>query len=125
MVFYQGISVVNPLLLWGAGAVAVPVVIHLLAKRRFRIVDWAAMEFLIGAHKRNRRRIRMEHLILLLLRCLIVVLISLLVARLLVGGGDLFGGSRVEHVFVLDDSPSMGARGGGGAVGGECFRKSR
>jgi len=117
MVLYQGISVVNPLLLWGVSAVAVPVVIHLLSKRRFKVINWAAMEFLIGAHKRNRRRIRMEHLILLLLRCLIVILISLLVARLLVGG-DLLGGSRVEYVFVLDDSPSMGARSDGGSGDG-------
>lgn len=40
----------NPWLL-GAGAILVasPIIIHLLNKRRFRIVDWAAMDFLLEA----------------------------------------------------------------------------
>ena len=59
-----------------------PILIHLLNKRKFKIVDWAAMDFLLDADKKNRRRIRLENLILLLsLRCLAVLLIGLLLAR--------------------------------------------
>ena len=47
---------VNPWLL-GAGAalIAAPIIIHLLNKRKFRIIDWAAMDFLLEADQRNRR----------------------------------------------------------------------
>ena len=40
-------------MLWGLFAVSVPIIIHLLNKRRFKVVDWAAMEFLFDADKRN------------------------------------------------------------------------
>lgn len=110
---FLGLSAANPLLLWGAALVAAPILIHLLSKRKFRVVEWAAMEFLLDANQRNRRRIQLEHLLLLLLRCLAIILLSLLVARLFPADG-LFGGSgggRVERIFVLDNSPSMGGRG--------------
>ena len=76
-----GLSAVHPLLLWGALAIAAPIIIHLLNKRKFRLIDWAAMDFLLEADRRNRRRVRLENLILLLLRCLAVALIAFLVAR--------------------------------------------
>ncbi len=96
----------------GAGAMAVPILIHLLARRRFKRIRWAAMEFLIDAERRNRRRIRMEEWILLALRCLAVLLLGLLVARPFVSPGALasaWGGSRrTERILVIDDSFSMG-----------------
>ena len=39
-----------------AGAVAVPIVIHLLNRKRFRVITWAAMRFLLNAQKKNARR---------------------------------------------------------------------
>mgnify|MGYP001292532921 CR=1 FL=1 len=47
----------NPWML-GLGGLAVlsPILIHLLNKRRFKIVNWAAMDFLFEAEKKNRRR---------------------------------------------------------------------
>jgi hypothetical protein len=96
----------------GAGAMAVPILIHLLARRRFKRIRWAAMEFLIDAERRNRRRIRMEEWILLALRCLAVLLLGLLVARPFVSPGALasaWGGSRrTERILLIDDSFSMG-----------------
>lgn len=101
----------NPWLLLGAGAVASPIIIHLLAKRRFRVVYWAAMDFLFDADKRNRRRVQLEHLILLLLRCLAMLLIAFLLARPFLSTGNLpvvtNAGTVFEHIFVLDDSASM------------------
>ncbi len=65
----------------GAAAMAAPILIHLLSRRRFKRIRWAAMDFLIDAERRNRRRIRMEDWILLALRCLGVFLIGLMLAR--------------------------------------------
>ena len=113
---------VSPALFWGGtAAVAAPILIHLLARRRFKRLRWAAMEFLIDAERRNRRRMRFEEWILLALRCLAVVLIALIVARPFLriadaahAVGGLFAGwtqtAPTERVFILDDSYSMGYR---------------
>ncbi len=117
---WLGLGAVNNALLWGSALVAAPILIHLLSRRRFRTVEWAAMAFLLDAERRNRRRIRLEHLLLLLLRCLIILLIALLVARVFLEPTGLAArvaaGGRVEHVVLLDDSPSMEARAGAGTV---------
>src|SRR5437588_11986087 len=65
----------------GAALVSAPIIIHLINRMRFRRVRWAAMEFLLKSQKRNRRRLIIEQLILLALRCLLVLLVGLLVAR--------------------------------------------
>jgi hypothetical protein len=96
----------------GAAAVSVPILIHLLARRRFKRIRWAAIEFLIDAEKRNRRRVRIEELILLALRCAAVLLVGLLIARPFFaprGLAAILGGpEHTERIIVLDDSFSMG-----------------
>mgnify|MGYP000719331483 CR=1 FL=1 len=54
-----------------------PILIHLLSRRRWRVIRWAAMEFLLRAMRKQRRRLRLENFLLILLRtaaivCLIV-----------------------------------------------------
>ena len=44
---------------------SVPIIIHILNRRRFKIVNWAAMEFLLRALRKNRRRLRFEQWLLL------------------------------------------------------------
>lgn len=89
---------------------AVPILIHLLNRRRFRRVVWAAMGFLAAAQRRSARRVRIEQLILLAVRVLVMVLIALAVARPLLGPGAAAGMGHVSchRVIVLDDSYSMG-----------------
>src|SRR5687767_15897758 len=107
---------VNPwLFVFGALAVSVPIIIHLLNRRKFRIVDWAAMDFLLEADKKNRRRIRLENLLLLLLRCLAVLLIGLLLARPFLPTNvtaGLIDAGQFERIVLLDDSLSMQAQAG-------------
>jgi len=107
------LSFVTPALFYaGAAAVAAPILIHLFARRRFQRIRWAAMDFLLDAERRNRRRVRLEEWILLALRCLAVFFIALLLARPFVsptGIAAAWGGSaRTERVILLDDSFSMG-----------------
>lgn len=101
----------SPMML-GAGALAVasPILIHLLNKRRFKIVRWAAMDFLLDANKKNRRRVQLENFIILALRCLAMLLIGLLLARPFLPNAlvDILQNTkRFERIVVLDDSPSM------------------
>ena len=95
----------------GSAAVSIPIIIHLLAKRRFKRVRWAAIDFLILAEKENRRRINIQQLILLILRCLAIFLLGLLLARPYMrpmGLAGVFGTEAPRHrVFILDDSFSM------------------
>ncbi|MFQ5506452.1 MAG: BatA domain-containing protein, partial [Planctomycetota bacterium] len=93
-----------------AGLFSVPLIIHLLNKRRFQVVPWAAMEFLLNAYKRNRRRLRLESLLLLLLRCMIPVLLALAVARPRLSVPEDLPLTKAwqHHIVVLDRSYSMG-----------------
>ncbi len=102
----------------GAGLAAVPILIHLLNRRRFRRVVWAAMEWLLAAQRKNARRIRIEQLLLLAVRCLIMLLIAMAIARPFLGRlglASLFGQDRTVRVYVIDDSYSM-THGAGGTT---------
>jgi hypothetical protein len=103
----------NPLLLWALPLAAVPIVIHLLNRRRYERRPWAAMTFLLAALARNRRRIFMEQWLLLLLRVLAVVLLVMAVSRPQ-WAGTLLGEQRTHHVVCVDDSTSMAQRSGAG-----------
>jgi hypothetical protein len=110
---------VNPALLGGLALLSAPVIIHLLNKRRFTVVEWAAMDFLLAADSRTRRRLQLEDFLLLLLRILLLAVLVFAVARPLVQG---FGSaSEGERIVVLDDSFSMEAAGGTGT----CFAAAR
>lgn len=106
-------AVVTPALLYaGFASASVPILIHLLSRRRFRRTRWAAMDFLLEADRQNRRRMRIEQLVLLALRCLAMFLIGLLIARWYVQPqalASVLGGTKqTERFVVLDDSFSMG-----------------
>ncbi|MEL7497460.1 MAG: BatA domain-containing protein [Planctomycetota bacterium] len=103
----------NPWMLLGGLAIASPILIHLLNKRRFKIVEWAAMDFLFEADKKNRRRVEIENLILLLLRCLAMLLIAVMLARPFLPSeitSVLQQAKKLERVIVLDDSLSQQVR---------------
>ncbi len=93
----------------GAALVSAPIIIHLINRIRFRRVRWAAMEFLLKAQKRMRRRKILEQLLLLFMRCLLVFLAGILFARFLGGCGSQQGMETrpTTHLVILDDTPSM------------------
>jgi Aerotolerance regulator N-terminal/von Willebrand factor type A domain len=99
----------NPALLYALAAAGVPIVIHLLNRRKYREVPWAAMRFLLAALRKNRRRLRVEQWLLLAIRTLVVLLVVAAVARpFLESFGAVMPGSRTHRVIVIDDSLSMG-----------------
>lgn len=109
---------IAPALAWaGVALVSVPVAIHLLSRWRRRPQPWGAMRFLLEAYRRQKRRMRLEQWLQLLLRCLIVLMLGLALSRpLLVGAlgswfGGLDSGGRVVNL-VIDDAMSLRADGG-------------
>lgn len=116
-----------------AGVVAVPIVIHLLNRKRYRVVEWAAMRFLLAAQRKNTRRMRIEQLLLLMCRVMIVLLIVLAMASVMGWaeacwsalfpnlGRETRREIRTHRVLVVDGSFSMGAK----IEDGTCFDKAR
>ena len=70
----------------GLIAAAGPIIIHLLNRRRFRVVEWAAMDFLRQAMQRSRRAVQLRDLLVLVLRCLAVVIFGTALARPFLSG---------------------------------------
>ncbi len=89
-----------------------PVLIHLLNRRRYRQLDWAAMDFLFEALQRHRRRLQLRDLVLLLVRTAAVLLFGLALARpFLTGDGSSIDANSPRHLILLiDNSLSMGYR---------------
>ncbi len=102
----------NPFLLWGLAAAAVPILIHLLSRRRYQTQQWAAMHWLLAAAKRNKRRMQIQNLLLLLLRTLAILLLALALTKPIFTNSPLaLGTSTQAHLYlVIDNSASMGAR---------------
>lgn len=98
------------LALAGLACVAIPIIIHLLMRRRRKPVMWGAMRFLMEAYKKHKRRLLVEKWLLLLTRCLLVALIGLAIGRPLVGA--IIGGGTGRTVYlVLDNGLAAGAIG--------------
>ena len=99
----------NAPLLYALAAAGVPVVIHLLNRRKYREVPWAAMRFLLAAIRKNRRRIRIEQWLLLAIRTLVILLVVSAMAKpFLESFGAVIAGRRTHRVIVLDASLSHG-----------------
>jgi len=99
----------SPWLLGGLALAAIPLVIHLLHRRRYVEVDWAAMRFLLEATRKQSRRMRLENLILLILRTLVLLLLVLALARPLFDSGGMLMQSEqpVHRIMLIDESFSM------------------
>ena len=101
-------SFANPLLLAGLAGISIPIIIHLLNRRKFHRVLWAAMRFVRISVEQNQRRIKIEDMLLLILRCLLIALLALALAQpFLNAASALFGESRSTAVIILDNSYSM------------------
>lgn len=72
---------VQPLMLWAAGAVVIPVILHFWHQKQGKTLSWAATRWLQEKAQQQQRGIRLDNLLLLLLRCLLVVLLALLLSQ--------------------------------------------
>lgn len=99
----------HPGMLFGAGAVAIPVVLHLMMRQRPRQLEFPALRFLQARQTSNRRTLKLRHILLLLLRMGALALLAFALARpstkLLGMLGDQEG--PITAVLVFDTSPRM------------------
>ncbi len=105
----------SPLFLWFAAAAAVPVIIHLMNRRRHRTIPWAAMQFLLRATRQSRGKKKLRHILILTCRALGIAALAFAAARPVVSGLFGWGGNSIDLVvLVLDRSASMEGRPGEG-----------
>ena len=97
------------LALAAVGAIALPILIHLLFRRRRVPVDWAAIDLLREAVRRTTRRMRLEHWTVLALRSLAVLAAGVGLAVPFAGGGSLLEDGSRAWIVVLDDGATSGA----------------
>src|SRR5688572_8148017 len=109
----MGLSFLNGAFLGALSLVSIPIIIHLLQRRRFQVVRWGAMEFLRLSQRNRSRRLMIEQIILLIIRCLIIALVVLAICRPIMRAGALpmaSGRGQVHAILILDNSYSMGYR---------------
>ncbi len=105
----------SPLLLWFVAAASVPVIIHLLNKRRHKTVQWAAMQFLLKATRESRGKKKLRHILILTCRALGIAALAFAAARPVVSGLLGWGAGTIDTVIlILDRSASMEIRSGDG-----------
>src|SRR5438309_5358139 len=102
-------SFVFPVLLGGLLLAGIPVLLHLIMRQKPKVLLFPAFRFLLQRHKKNQRKLRLRHLLLLAMRILLIVAICLALARpkLFDVGFNLQNDRPVAAVFVFDTSPSM------------------
>ena len=103
----------NPWMLLGLAGVLLPVLAHLLSRKKYDIVEWGAMQFL-ELDPSARRKLRLEELLLLAVRMGLVALLAIALARPWLGGawlGSLGSTQSRDVVLVIDGSYSMGWEG--------------
>src|SRR3990172_9115215 len=99
----------NPLLLLGGLLIAVPIVLHLVMRRKPRQLEFPALRFIQQRHESSRRRLRLRHLLLLALRVAAIGLLALALARPTLKFSGALGSQKapVAAALVFDTSPRM------------------
>jgi hypothetical protein len=105
------IAFLAPLMLVGLVAIAVPIAIHLIGRRRARIVEFAALDFLLATKRRTARRLRLRERLLLAVRALACAVVALALAKPFTScerkGPTVTRGPQAA-VLVIDDSFASG-----------------
>ena len=74
-------SFLSPLFLLGAAAILGPIVFHFIRRVTREKVPFSSLMFLQPTPPRLTRKSRLEHILLLLLRCLALILLAMAFAR--------------------------------------------
>ncbi|MEL6339777.1 MAG: BatA and WFA domain-containing protein [Myxococcota bacterium] len=103
-------SFLHPALLVGLVGASIPLVIHLIGKRRAPTVRFAAFDFLVAINKQLARRERLRQFLLLLLRTLAIAAAVFAVARPTRSQAVLAPTTSRRLALVFDASSSMAYR---------------
>ena len=101
---------VHPLLLGGLALLGIPVLIHLMMRQKPKRLPFPAFRFLLQKQRTNQTRLRLRHLLLLLLRMAVIAFLCLALVRPAITNGllpPISPGRPVSAVLLIDTSYSM------------------
>jgi Aerotolerance regulator N-terminal/von Willebrand factor type A domain len=109
----MNLAFLAPFMLAGLAGVLVPIAIHLIGKRRARVVRFAALDFLLASKRRTARRLQLRERLLLAVRALVCLALGLALAKPFTTcsrrGPSVVRGPQAA-VLVVDDSFAAGYR---------------
>ncbi len=121
---FLGLTFLNGAFLVAALAALLPIVIHLISRRRVETIDFSSLRFLKELERKRIRRVRLRQILLLIIRSLILLAAALALARPTLRGplaGRGGGRARTSVAIVLDESASMSREFDGGALFDEAI----
>jgi len=99
----------TPLFLAGTALVVLPIVLHLIMRRKPRHFEFPALRFVQKQHDTNQRRLQLRHLLLLALRMAVIALLALALARPSIKTAGALGSAEapVAAALVVDTARRM------------------
>jgi hypothetical protein len=119
------IGFLHPWVLAGLAAAAIPILLHLLARREPPTVVFPAVRYLVTTTREHQRRLKLQNLLLLLLRTLLVATLVMAAAGPTVPLTGVPGHTPSALVLIIDNSPSSGAVVGGTPQLGQLVAAAR
>jgi hypothetical protein len=111
----MNLTFLNPFLLFGLAAVAVPILVHRITQKKLVVRRFSAVRLILQSQRTTARPQKLRHLLLLALRILAVAALVTLAARPVLTRPGLVSLPREgARVLILDNSLSMGYRDGFG-----------
>jgi len=103
------LTLLAPAALLGLLALAIPIYLHMRHKPRAESVRFSAIDFLLRAQRKRKRRFRVEQWLLMLFRILVIGLLAFLFAKPFLDQrfGEAGFQNQAPLAIVLDDSASM------------------
>ncbi len=100
----------NPAVLFGLLAAAIPVLIHLLNLKKLKRIEFSTLAFLKELQKNKIRKLKLKQWLLLALRVMLILLIVFAFARPTLKGvaiGGTTSAAKTTAVFIIDNTFSM------------------
>jgi hypothetical protein len=89
----------NPLMLWGALAVGIPIALHFWHQKKGQLLNWAATQWLTEKDLQQSKDIRLDNILLLIIRCLLLFLLVLLLSKPILTG--LVGSDSYRKIHLV------------------------
>ena len=107
------IGFLHPWVLAGLAAAAIPVLLHLLARREPPTVVFPAVRYLVSTTREHQRRLKLQNWLLLFVRTLLIATLVMAAAGPTVPMSGVPGHAPSALVLIVDNSPSSGTMAGG------------
>ncbi len=74
----------NPYIFWGSLVISIPIVIHFWHQKKGKVIAWAATQWLSEKNLQQSRGIRLDNILLLIIRCLLLLLLVFILSKPLI-----------------------------------------